>query len=495
MWNSTDFCRKTFFLLLAATLVRLILMASSPLTDQSEGRYGSIAGNMAATGNFLDPNFWHEGEYVCFDGKPPLMFWMSALCVKVLGANAFAARLASFAAAAVLLGLLYYVIKRYRDRETAVFSVMFCGLSGFFFIFSGVCLTDMVLCMNIGGALLCYMAFLSEETCRGRKRWSMLLFIFLGLGFLTKGPVALALWGAPVFFWTLLNRKWATLKDHAWVTGPILFLAIAAPWFVLRSRENPDFLYYFFVNENFKRFLFKEYGDRFGSGREFHYFAAVWMFLVDNLPWSAIVILGCFKREFREKILDWRHTVADPVAGLSLLAVLLITGFWSLTSRVPITYLLPTIPVFAIWSAVLVRRCFPGENALAKARKYLWGLGVATLAGVGAGLVVMSVMTYYQPIATLYVIDAARELRETRPELAGKKFYFVDETPYSADFYGRNDIINHENETPVESINRAPEAILIFNERDRRRLGDNFGKLQVHRRVGAWYIATRSSGR
>ena len=123
--------------------------------------------------------------------------------------------------------------------------------------------------------------------------------------------------------------------------GLPVFLLVAAPWFILMQREHQDFLRYFFLNENLLRFLVRDYGDRYGAGREtFRGMAAVWTFVV-ALPWAILPVHDVLKR--RWGLFDRRN--------FFFVSMLSITAFWCLTSRVPIAYLLPIVPLFAAWIA------------------------------------------------------------------------------------------------------------------------------------------------
>ena len=75
--------------------------------------------------------------------------------------------------------------------------------------------------------------------------YSVLFFVFIALGVLVKGPVAIVMSGLPVFFYVLINNRWKNLKYHAWVLGTIAFLAIVVPYYWIVSVKHPDFLQYF----------------------------------------------------------------------------------------------------------------------------------------------------------------------------------------------------------------------------------------------------------
>ena len=325
---------KTFaFLLAVLALVRLAVMATVPVFDTSESRYAALSANMAESGDFLVPRFSHKGVLQSFNGKPPLLFQAGGALCAVFGRHELAVRLPPFLAAAGLLALLFFAVRRLKDADAARTAVLFCATSVVFYVLSGFCMTDMPLTFCVGGALLLESVFIKSPS-----RWiSRAVFALLGLGMLAKGPVALVLFGLPVLLDAWANRRLALLARHDWIGGPLVFLALAAPWYVLMERETPGFLRYFLVHENFLRFLVHDYGDQYGGGHEtFRGMAALWA-VVATLPWTPLLLLTSVRIRFRdgapETLLAW--------------GVAAIVGFWCLTSRVPLAYLLPIVPLFA----------------------------------------------------------------------------------------------------------------------------------------------------
>ena len=345
------FSRRAFLLFLGALCVlRLALNVFMPLMDPSEARYALICRIMSESGNFLEPKFIHDGVLVNFEGKPPLCFQAGAVACRILGTNLFAVRLPSFLFAAWLLGVMYTTMRRIRGEAVAQLSVLLALSGTVFFLYSGLCMTDMALAFCVCSAVFVYMLF-DHATDRLDKMYASIeFFAVLGLGMLVKGPVAIVMAGLPVFLYVLLGNRWRDLNDHAWILGIVVFFLIAAPWYILMQRANPDFLEYFFVNENFKRFLFKEYGDRFGAGREtFRGMAFVW-FLLSNLPVVLLVLFPLCSPDGRRKLAGvWRKCSLKN--DMLMLGFLSITLFWCLTSRVLIYYVLPTVPFFAAWLA------------------------------------------------------------------------------------------------------------------------------------------------
>ena len=348
--------RTLLYPLLLVVAVRLVLAAATPVFDTSEARYAAMSANMARTGDFLVPRFTYKGEYQSFDGKPPLLFQAGGVACKVFGVNEFAVRLPVLLATGFLFVLLFRVmlVLTDGDRHASLLAVTMTATSTAYAALVGFCMTDGLLVACVAGALLAHAALVKSVN----RNWSLAVFALLGFGMIVKGPVALVEFGLPVFLDCAVNRRWAVLTRYRWFWGLGLFALIAAPWFVLMARQNPDFLWYFFVNENLLRFLVHEYGDKYGAGREtFRGMALVWL-LVVTLPWS----LGETWRWLRARLGEWpgerlgerrgrgrtavRNNAPSAVLGWGVVGI---TGFWCLTSRVPMAYLMPTVPLACAW--------------------------------------------------------------------------------------------------------------------------------------------------
>ena len=357
----------SFVVVLALILaVRVGLCVFTPVFDTSEARYAAMAANMARTGDFQVPRFTYKGVYQSFDGKPPLLFQAGGVCCRALGVSEFAVRLPVLAASAVLLLLLWSAVRVLADGDgrAALLSLGVAVSSTAYYAQMGFCMTDGLLVMCVAGAVLCHAALVKT----GERNWSLGVAALLGVGMVVKGPVALVEFGLPVFLDTAVNRRGAVLRRYRWVWGAAVFLLVAAPWFVLRAKDDPGFLYYFFVNENLLRFLVHDYGDKYGAGREtFRGMAAVWL-LVVTLPWSPLVLW----RLWRARGNGWSVRNRAPTAVLGW-GVAGITAFWCLTSRVPVAYLIPVVPLFAGWSVLTA-----GADERRFAERAFPALGVAT---------------------------------------------------------------------------------------------------------------------
>ena len=347
---------RTFWLILVAmAVVRLALMATVPVFEPSEARYAAISANMARSGDFVVPHFTHNLEYQSFDGKPPLVFQMGGLFCELFGVNEFAVRLFPFLSALLLLVILYHTVRKFSDPETGRLAILVCMSCTAFYAASGICMTDMTLTCCVAGALLLYQCFLKDFGI-GYAAGVMAL---LGAGMIVKGPVALVKFALPAFVLAIVTRRWKGIFNWKWLaTAPIFFL-IAVPWFVFVEQRNPGAVWYFFYNENFMRFISHDYGDKYGAGREaFHGVAVLWA-LVATLPWALIPLWDLvrrFKRSHNSNTQQLNNSNNSLYSSFGFLSLVVITGFWCLTSRVLLYYLFPVIPMFVFFLVLYYRK-------------------------------------------------------------------------------------------------------------------------------------------
>lgn len=474
------FCTRREWLLLMGWLLltRLVLNVFVPLMDPSEARYSVIARNMAVSGNYLEPQFIHDGVFQNYEGKPALVFQLGALSCKIFGLDPFAVRFPAFLSGIFIVGMVYGSVRCLRDVQTARMASLLCAVSFVFYLYSGLMMIDLVLASCVTAAILAYVFFSAEpQPGRRKKAFSVAYFAALGVGMVVKGPVALVMAGFPVFLFILINGRWKELREHAWLVGTLVFLLLAVPWYWLMTMKNPDFLEYFFLHENLERFLYQNYGDRYGSGRETFHGMAVFWFCVVNLP--LLFFLPLIK-PFRQKFFGGK-LFSDPLTGLSLLAMLGITFFWSLTSRSLLYYLLPTIPFTAIFIAVR-----HADGGLLESQKLVGGLrwGVRTVAIL---LPVLMVTAVWFGVNQTDKMPAPLYEHEKIQYLGPQYVYFACETPFSADFYLSDRVVPHSWETLEKSLEKSKRKFLCVSDVHREGAEKKIPR-KLYFRSGRWSV-------
>ncbi len=471
--------RKTNLLYMAIAAILLLarcgVLPITPLTDTTEARYGGIAKNMVETGDWITPHLWFDGQYVPFLGKPPLAFWLEAISVKIFGENEFALRLPTLLVFTTLLIFLWLVLNRYSNSDIAWRSVFFTLSSIVLYVCAGLVIVDLLLAFGVGCSLLAYYAFLQEEDSRLKKFWSRLVFIMLAVGFMTKGPVAIILFGLPVFIWTAVNKQWNSLKYHAWISATIIFLAMTVPWFWMAELKNPGFLKYFFVNENFLRFISHDYGDRYGSGHEQVRGTAILMMFAAAAPWSFYAVFRLWQSGKRFRL---RSILFDKKSSFFLCVVLADTLFWALARQLLITYMFPMVALFNVWLAMLIDNQDKSKSESNSQQLFAWHAFLLCFLATISLVVVSPIIAKNK--STKAIIHRCEEM----PSFADSKIYFVHRIPYSAYFYGSDRVAIHRSQLPEQSFQAIKNGDNLLGIIDQK----NYSKIPQNMRDQMFYI-------
>jgi 4-amino-4-deoxy-L-arabinose transferase-like glycosyltransferase len=317
-------------LLLAAVI--LLEPAGSSLAEPDETRYAEIPREMLAAGDLMVPRL----NGLPYFEKPPLLYWANAASFRVFGETPWAARLPTRIAGLGTTLLLVLAAGRRRRDGLAAGILLLASPIGF--LMARTNLTDGLLTFFFTATLLAGRAAIRRREAGGA--W-LVLAAMTGAAaagaFLTKGLVALALPGAILFLWCLSTGRLRQLGALVASPATPVFLALAAPWFLLVERRHPGLLQFFFIHEHFQRFAT-------GAAKRpgpVYYFVPV--FLLGFLPGLAFFFAGLPRwRRFRRE---------DDNAFFFLLWFLTVFAFFSISkSKLP-PYLFPAMPAAAVLAA------------------------------------------------------------------------------------------------------------------------------------------------
>ncbi|MDA8123397.1 MAG: glycosyltransferase family 39 protein [Deltaproteobacteria bacterium] len=244
--------RRTLVLLfLAFALFYFSALGTMPLLEPDEGRYAEIPREMLATGDFVTPHL----NGVVYLEKPPLFYWGNAFSMAVFGENEFAARF--FTAAVSVAGILltYWMGAELAGWRTGLFSSVVLSTSLYYYAIGRLNTLDMTLALAL--LLAVFPAYLYLSGRRESRRYLHFSYAAAGFAFLAKGLVGVFFPAAILLCWLVFSRRHREILRAVSLPGILLFLAIALPWVVLVQRENPDFLWFFFVHEQFLRYTTK----------------------------------------------------------------------------------------------------------------------------------------------------------------------------------------------------------------------------------------------
>ncbi|HXW84361.1 MAG TPA: phospholipid carrier-dependent glycosyltransferase [Candidatus Binataceae bacterium] len=228
-------------------------LGTAALWEPDEGRYAEIAREMAVSGDYITP----RDDGLRYFEKPPLVYWCNAAAIRLLGKSEFAVRTPAALFSAAEVGVTFAIADFMFDTTTGVLAALALMLAPLVFAFAVFATLDPALAFFMTAAVGAFYAA-SREPQFGRGAgylWMVAAAALLALGTLAKGPVALVLVGVIALAWLWWEQRAPDIMRIPFISCLVVYLAIAAPWFVLAEWRNPGFLRFFFVHEHLQRYL------------------------------------------------------------------------------------------------------------------------------------------------------------------------------------------------------------------------------------------------
>lgn len=200
------------------------------LFDWDEINFAESAREMLLTGDLLNVQINFES----FWEKPPLFIWMQALCMKIFGVNEMAARLPNAIAGIVTLLLLFNIGKRVGgERFGLLWTILYaCSFFPFFYFKSGIIDPWFNLFIFLGIYFFSRYADLEKGEKMGRN--AALSAMFIGLGILTKGPVAFLIFALTFGVWLIMCKFKFTFRWRDVAVYTVVLAIVGGAWFILQ---------------------------------------------------------------------------------------------------------------------------------------------------------------------------------------------------------------------------------------------------------------------
>ena len=360
------------FGLAAVVLGAALSVPFRDLWEPDEARLALVTSGMVESGSWVVPRLGGE----VYTQKPPLYMWGVAI-LRLVGLpwNYAAVLPSSFA----LLALLFVVPRLART----------IGLGADVGFLGGAMLAAMplVTAMGLGArmdiplALVFTAALLPLARLLGlgepaRRGDHVLLWLLIGIGILTKGPVALAMPATVALTAWLLIRPRPRLRPLVAGWGPLLALAVVLAWLLPAALEvGGEYLRELVLTQTAGRIV-----ASFAHRQAVYYHFVT--FPATALPWSAVAIIAVV-RTLRRRATGAEAFLAAVVAGLLMQ--------FSLYSGKLVIYLLPAFPAVALLAASVLQR---------EPRPYRWGLVVG-----GLGLALGGAIVLYRTLQGTWLLE------------------------------------------------------------------------------------------
>ena len=361
--------------------------ASLPPTDRDESRYVVTSERMADTGDFVDLRFQEQPRYL----QPAGIYWLQALSAIALDSpghdTIWAYRVPSLLGAIFAVLLTGWIGAHFFGRTEGLVAAALLAACFSLNFEARIAKIDAALLASITVTQLALMRAYLEPAS---GRWTSALFwAALGVAILLKGPIVLIVSGTTIAGLVLWDRKAAWLRRLRPLWGPLVTLAIAAPWLIAIGVISHGGFY--------QRSVVRNFLGKVGAGEQGHhgppgYHLALFIFAF----WpGSLLAMRAVAHVWRER--------AQPVVRFMLCWIIPTWVVFEFTATKLPHYVLPTYPAIACLAAAAAVAPNPANDnrlrtiifAVASA---LW-LGASGLIAASAPLALKRIQGVTDPIA------------------------------------------------------------------------------------------------
>jgi 4-amino-4-deoxy-L-arabinose transferase-like glycosyltransferase len=290
--------------------------------------------------------------------KAPLMYWLVAVSYKLFGISEWQTRLPLALSVLGLAWSVYIFGRRFFGKEAGFYAALITVTSPGFYVFTRFLIPEVLVAIFLTLGLYCFLVA-SEQTQPSRwVCWGIAVTIALNV--LAKSLIGLVFPVGIMLAYLLLTGEFKKIWKFRLFSSTLVFLVVAVPWHALAAIRNPaqptgpekGFLWSYFINEQFMRFLNKRIPHDYGKVPLLLFYALLLLWV---LPWCVFFFPAL--KEIPANLRAWRDRLdARRRANLLLgIWIVVIVGFFSFSSRQEY-YSLPAVPALALLTAGWLQR-------------------------------------------------------------------------------------------------------------------------------------------
>lgn len=228
----------------------------APLADPEESRTALVAQTMIQTGDWLAPHLQGQAYF----SQPAPLFWLVAAGQRLTGDLAWGGRLidALFGLGAVLV--TFALGRRLGGNWAGLLAglVLAIGVASLEpFRGHGLDMPFTALAWTAVWWFWRYEPAPGQACTHRRARW-LGFYAFCAAATLMQGPAGLLLPAVVVWLYILAavppGQRWGQVAESLYLPGILLYLAVAAPWFLAMSLRHSSYAYEFFVAQTLSTF-------------------------------------------------------------------------------------------------------------------------------------------------------------------------------------------------------------------------------------------------
>lgn len=279
--------------------------------------------------------------------KAPLMYWAVAASYCAFGISDWSTRLPLMLGALALLFATYKLGKNAYGELGGLYSAIVMGTAVGPYLYTRFQIPDLIVGLWLALGFYFFLRSLQEEKPSRLTCWGFAATCALNV--LTKSLIGLVFPFAAIGLYLLLTNNLRHMLKLRLVSSSLVFLLIAAPWHILAALRNPaqgavrGFLWFYFINEQFLRYVNKRVPPGYDTVPLFIFWGLLLVWLV---PWT-IFLPQALKQIPRWKELRNRLDIRQQANLLFALWALVIVGFFSFSTRQEY-YTIPALPALAL---------------------------------------------------------------------------------------------------------------------------------------------------
>ncbi len=326
-----------------------------------EVRYGETVRSMIETGNFFTPHI--NGEI--YPDKPPLFFWYLMIFTGLSGSIASSVFFIATSITGIACVIAAYFLGRLAfDRETALIGCVIMAAS---FLFLGIAQF-----VRMDLLMLLFMLLAFHFFCKGyltrRRRLYYLIYIFLSLSILTKGPLGFFIVMASIIAYLIHKKDAREILRLKLPQGIGIVILITGLWLLLTIWESGTA----YIENVWKKQLVGRAVKSWIHEQKFYYYL-LWLPLA-FLPWTAYL-----PRAFAKM---WKNN--NGFGRLMIWWVITAIIILSAISYKIFIYILLFIPALALMTGAILKKLIFDKDKTHIITEHLITACLLLLAGLAA---------------------------------------------------------------------------------------------------------------
>ena len=370
-------------LLFLAICPYFIDLGGSSIWDANEAFYVETPREMMERGDYINPTFNYEPRI----NKPVLSYWIVAGFYHLFGVSVGVQRIPIAIGGIVLIAATFFLARAAslprRSTAAAVWAALGLAVSPRLLMFARRIFIDIYISMFMALTLL---FFVLAERYPGRRRlFLVLMYVCVGLGVLTKGPIAALLPGLVFAVYLAAHRELGRVRDMLIPVGSLIVLAIVVPWYAALYQQSGW--------APIRSFVFGENLARYVDGVGVNADRPVWWYLPvvfsDSFPWSLLLFPAAALWIRDRRRASGSVDVTFRIQTLLWIWILVIVGFFSLSAGKQDLYIYPIVPAIVALAGVVIARALDAEEPDAPRIGVVTAVIGGLLVAAGAGFLIL----------------------------------------------------------------------------------------------------------